>query len=471
MAAIFDGMKVLVAFCTPCPKIRLANGQEILDTITMQWHRKRTALALGTNVNFVELHEDGKEVGVARDSAARRCLKMEPVPEFLFFLDYDVLPEFDAFTKLVFRARCFPNYDVYAGVYTCKWANPSDPLIYAGDGGGAFWDWALGDLLTTEGHGITGTHMGLTLIRTSLFQRMLDAKVVKDDEPFFKTVKETWKDGGMKSRSGTEDLYFYQLARKVDCKIMVDTSVLAGHIDKRNGITYGLPPTSPGVERGKWYQDKDKEETSKLALDIGAGGRRREWPGYKTYTTDIRADAKPDYVQDTRWLNLPDNHFDLVASSHHLEHLGRFDQEQVWREMFRILKPGGKMEHIVPSLDWAGHKLQAGVVDEHVYNVLYGAQEAHGYAREYNLHYFGYTAKVAQALAEECGLVNVQVRDWRQEPGLGYNLVITGDKPAKAQEATEKDLLPEETALRLTTSRMSSMNTMVMSSYNDGARV
>lgn len=429
--SVFDGQQVAVAFCTPHRKVRLENGEEILDTVTVQWTRHRTALALGTNCNFIQLFEDGKEVGVARDSAARRCLAHRPRPRYLMFLDDDVLPMWDAFVKLFYRLQTNPNIDIAAGVYCVKgW---HDPLVYAGDGCGPFWDWAVGDLLTTAGHGITGTHMGLTLIRTSLFQRMLDAKVVNDVVPFFKTVNET---GYNCSRRGTEDLYFYQLARKVGCQIMVDTSVLAGHIDKNTGVTWGLPKDSPPMQRGDWLTKKDQEQAKaqdlKLALDIGAGGTRRVWAGHKTYTTDIRPDAKPDYVQDTRLLNLPDGHFDLVASSHHLEHLGRWDQPRVWSEMFRVLKAGGRMEHVVPSLDWAAAKLVDGEPDEHVYNVLYGAQEAHGYAREYNLHYFGYTAKVARALAEGCGLVEVRVRDWRDEPALGYNLVVTGRKPLPA---------------------------------------
>jgi predicted SAM-dependent methyltransferase len=185
---------------------------------------------------------------------------------------------------------------------------------------------------------------------------------------------------------------------------------------------------------------KDKEEKEvKLALDLGAGGTRREWDGHKTFTTDLRADSKPDYVQDTRWLNLPDNHFDLVASSHHLEHIPRWDQEKVWKEVFRICKPGGKIEHIVPSIEWAAAKVLDGQADEHVFNVLYGAQEAHGYARELNLHYFGYTKVIAKALAEKAGFVDVTCEDWNDRPELGYNLIIRGTKPGGPAEKVETE--------------------------------
>lgn len=433
--SFFDNQQVLVAFCSPHRKIRLPNGKEIVDTITVDWHRHRSALATGTNCNFIEWFCDGYEIGEARQLIARRCLAHDPQPEFLFFLDDDVLPSSDAFIKLLYRARTHPDHDIFAGVYCCKGMH--DPLIYAGNGVGPFWDWAVGDILTTDGHGITGVHSGLTLIRVSLFQRLIDAGLASADDsnPFYRTVDETSKGptGNMQSRKGTEDLYFAHKVLKLGAKILVDTSVLAGHVDKKSGITWGLPEDSPPVQRAKWLTKKDRSEAGelKLALDLGAGGHRREWPGHRTYTTDIRPESKPDYCQDTLKLNLPDDHFDLVASSHHLEHLGRWDQEKAWAEIFRVCKPGGRIEHVVPSVEWAAAKIMDGQCDSHCLDVLYGAQEQHGYARQYNLHYFGYTKEIGIALAEQAGFVDVAATDWRDEGNEGavYNLTITGRKP------------------------------------------
>lgn len=487
MGWIEPHQKVGVAVCSPHRKVRLPDGRYMLETVTVEWHRARSTLSFPTNVVVVELFADGLEVGEARDGAARRCLAHDPRSEFLFFLDNDVLPDHDALTKLFAHARWRPDHDVFAGVYCCKYQNPSDPLIYAGDGAGGFWDWAVGDILTTETHGITSVHMGLTLIRTSVFQRLLDAGLVTDDphvKPFFQTqVPERWRaNGALRSRQGTEDIFFCQLLGKLDppAKILVDTSCLAGHVDKNTGVIYGLHPDSPPVKRARWLTNKDREGTEwcdcvrkpvgvgsktepgevwnpegyaarldctvcrgsgkksvKLALDLGAGGNRREWPGHKTYTLDVRPDAKPDYCQDTRKLNFPAGHWDLIASSHHLEHLGRWDQEQVWSEMFRVLKPGGRVEHIVPSLDWAANKVAEGEVDGYVIDVLYGAQEAHGYGRPLNTHYFGYTKSIARALAEQAGFVDVECRDWTDDPTRMYELTITGRKPEQAPTTAE----------------------------------
>ncbi len=435
--------KIGLAICTPHRKIKLPNGQEIVDTITVQWMRARNGLHFGTNLATIELFCDGMEVGAARSAAAHRCLEHPIRPEFLLFLDDDVLPDYDAVIKLMNHLRWNPDVDVAAGLYTNKHSQSPDPLLYSGDGAGPFWDWAIGDVLRTESHGISAVHMGLTVIRVSLFQRMLDAGVVTDEIPFFETqsVRER-VNGAIRSHQSTEDINFFTKANQVGCKILVDTSVLAGHIDKNTGVTYGLHPDSPPVKRAKWLGGKDQKEAEeeglKLALDLGAGGRRRHWEGYKTYTLDIRPDAKPDYCQDTRSLNFPDGHWDLLASSHHLEHLGRWDQEQVFQEMARITKPGGRWEHIVPSIEWAARKISEGEVCGSVLDVLYGAQEAHNYARHLNLHYFGFTKAVFKALAEQAGMANVVCRDWTDDASLGYNLVLTATKPSNETQTDER---------------------------------
>lgn len=515
MNTMFHNARVSFAICTPMAKVTNPHGVLMFDTLTPEWHRARASLAMPTNINLVELLADGMEVGDARSKIAKLCLESKPIPEFLFFLDSDVIVPSDALTKLFYNARCYPDYDVYAGVY-CSKTNPPEPLIYGDNGTGAIWDWAVGDLLM-DGR-VKSVHMGLTLIRTSAFRKLLDSGLVhgtgddQEDEPFFKTVNETeFVNGNNLLKRGTEDIYFCDKLIKAGGKIFVNTGVLAAHHCRTTGIMYGLPvdKTNNPFRRAKWMKDGDKtqdvqeaenliyegpcecvkyltNETEfpeqykqldnstlclencvdckgtghvkrpyKIAIDIGAGDTRREWPGYKTYTTDIRSDSKPDYVQDSRALTLPNNHFDLVASSHHLEHIGRWDQEKVWKEMFKICKPGGRIEHVVPNIQWAAASIMENNIDEHVMNVIYGAQEAHGYAREFNTHFFGYTPELAKALARSVGFVDVETGDWRQNPKLGYNLLIKGRKPypdevvkdtvvMKARKQEEKDKKKEK---------------------------
>lgn len=431
-----------VAYCTPVPFVNGPAGPR-LAPVTIEWHRAERNLALPTNINRIQVHKDGMEVGEARQSCVEDCMALSRRPEFIFFLDYDVIPCFDAVTKLLYRARHFPDYDVFAGVYCLK-STVAEPLIYKDWGVGPFWDWSIGDLLLD---GITGVHMGCTLIRMSLFDR-LDYK----SKPAFLTENYHYvKDGMMHTNRGTEDLYFCKRAiEEADAKILVDTSVLCGHQDFATGQIYGLPADSRPVQGAKWIQPDKDYESQKKALDLGAGEHKRSWDGYQTYSTDIREGLGVDYVQDTRHLNLPPEHFDLVASSHHLEHIPRWEQEEVWKQIFLITKPGGRIEHIVPSVEWAGHKLAAGECDEHVMNVLYGAQDAHGYERDFNTHYFGYTKAIGKELAEQAGFVNVTCEDWRDHEELKYNLVIRGEKQAEQaiepQKETSVHALDDSTA-------------------------
>jgi len=427
-------IRIGLAICTPIPYEMTAAGNLAPAMITPDFHRARMSLAVPTNYNMIEVFVDGEEVGDARNIAVQRVMEHKPRPKYLFFLDYDVIPQHDAINKLIFRAEHFPDHDIFAGVYCAK-GSPPEPLLYEGDGTGCFWDWSIGDLLFN----IKGVHMGLTMIRTSLFDKM------KFDEsnPLFVTENEMIQTpGGVCRRRGTEDLYFCRRVReevKEGGKILVDTSVLAPHVDHGSRMQVGLPMDSTPVKRARFlrFGEEIPKKGKKLlkALDLGAGGMRREWKGYETFTTDLRPDTKPDYVMDSLLLNLHDNSFDLIASSHHLEHIPRFEQERAWSEIFRVCKPGGRIEHIVPSIEWAAAKvieIESGRDDdswEDCQNIFYGAQESHGYARHLNCHYFGYTKNIAKLLAQHAGFVDVSCEDWRDNETLGYNLVIRGSKP------------------------------------------
>lgn len=554
--------RLAIVTCTPMALVTGPTGETVMEPLDVRWHRARMGLSYGTNINASEMCVDGLEIGDARSRVASRCRSMNPKPFCLFFLDSDVIVPNDAVTKLFYHLKTKPNIDIACGIYVCKGAAPYDPLIYQGNGMGAFWDFAVGDILTTKSNGITACHMGLTLIRTSLFDRLIDAGLVKGDgadqanSPFFKT--ENYRvDGpkGLAKFQGTEDIFFCNLGAQLDppVQILVDSSVLAGHVDRKTGVVYGLPGNTTPIERAKWlplpdgsglrkdqkeaeagnkilcvceggnvrsvgcaavlkmqygkdavaagwrfntkesldsfckwadhilvmqtefkekiptqYHDKvfpidvgpdtygnpyseelqiqikekladwlkDKPTSGlKLAIDLGAGESHREWAGHKTYRLDARKESNPDYCQEIENLNLPDNHYDLVASRHALEHVGRFQQEKVWSEIFRICKPGGKLEIIVPNLQWAAEKIANGEIDMHVYNVVFGGAESDPDMQEsgaiFNIHRFGFTPSIAKALAENAGFVDVKITDWKTDPSMDYHMVIAAVKPEK----------------------------------------
>jgi len=95
-------------------------------------------------------------------------------------------------------------------------------------------------------------------------------------------------------------------------------------------------------------------------LDFGAGAGqqalRLQELGFKVDAVDLESSPHleqqvfPIRSYDGRTLPFPDAHFDLVLSSNVLEHV--HDLPQVLSDLARVLKPGGVMLHILPSVSW-----------------------------------------------------------------------------------------------------------------------
>jgi predicted SAM-dependent methyltransferase len=435
---LFVNSSPCVAICTPMRMDLKPYGARYYHPISPLFHRFRHNLQLPTCLNFIELEADGMEVGDARSHVAAHCLALPNRPRFLFFIDSDVLVPCDALCKLLLRADCHPEHSVYCGVYCCKGHEPAEPLIYGERGQGALWNWTVGDLLTTQSHGVKSAHMGLTMIRVQVLQDLLDAGLVhgdgtdQEDCPFFKTVNRVDPENNpLGWLRHTEDTWFYWLLERLGKTMLVDTSVLAGHVDVRTGIVWGLPENMGPVPRAHFLQQP--QEGPKLALDIGAGPVRRQQEGYKFFTLDVRKEAGCDYVQDVRGLNIPGQSYDLVCCSHTLEHLPYADQDKAWKELFRVCKPGGLVEIALPNAEWAAARLIAGVCDLDVQGVLMGGQGRNDIPFAQDTHYTAYSPGLAVAFAQGVGFHNVQVRSFRDTPALGANLVLTGERPGSLE--------------------------------------
>lgn len=88
-----------------------------------------------------------------------------------------------------------------------------------------------------------------------------------------------------------------------------------------------------------------------MKLNLGSGFRPQ--PGY--VNIDISERCKPDLLHDiTTGLPFPDDSVDEILAFDFLEHIPIGKTIGVIEEIWRVLKPGGTLEHFTPSTDGRG---------------------------------------------------------------------------------------------------------------------
>jgi predicted SAM-dependent methyltransferase len=136
-------------------------------------------------------------------------------------------------------------------------------------------------------------------------------------------------------------------------------------------------------------------------LEIGSGNKPRE--GYIHF--DIRKMEGTDVVGDAKNLPFKDEEFVEVFSRFFLEHLPRKDAKKTLKEMYRVLKKDGRLEIIVPNIEYF-FKLfleEKGQKKEWALNKIYGFEN---YKEDH--HYFGYDFEILKQFLEETGFKKIK---------------------------------------------------------------
>lgn len=308
---------------------------------------------------------------------------------YIYWLDDDVIPPPDAFMKLYRHHK-----DIVNGVYWSK-SNPPMPLLFRGHLQGPYWNWHVGDLIEIDAAG-----NGLTLVKTDVYRKISETV----GGPWYSTEYASFPGVKASGFNNTEDLYFYWKAKRAGYKIWADTSVQAFHYDKTNDVHYAMPPYAP-QSNPAW---EIKEPGTKLIADIGSGAISPYMVDQGvTITFDIREDVRPDVICDVRYLPVPDEKFDIVHSSHTLEHFGWMNIDKVLKEWSRILKVGGELRLVVPNMRHVSERLKNDELLGTDYWVLFGGQE---YAK--NFHATGFTPNTLKSLVESLGIYeDIQVHE------------------------------------------------------------
>ena len=364
--------------------------------LCLKWALALKSLNPPINYNTVFAIIEGKPVDIARELIAEEALRIGA--KYVIFIGDDTILPAHALRQFIMRMENDPNLGVVGGVY-CSKSDPPAPLVFRGNGVGSYWDWKIGEYFE-----VTGMGMDATMIRTDVFKSL--------PKPWFKTVDtDDFLNGVNNAEMWTEDLYFFENMRKHSpgWKIFCDSGVLCDHWDYASGRFFSLPNNSLPLRQAT------VEEGSLKAVDIGCGPSIISLPGCgQILRVDIDERWKPDYRCDVRQLPFANEEFDIVHSSHVLEHFYKSETISLLTEWTRILKKDGKLILNLPNIDWAiEHFSDTCENSLHIHNVIYGGHES-----QYDVHHTFFNPAKITWLLENIGM---QVEDIKLN---GYNMAI-----------------------------------------------
>lgn len=175
------------------------------------------------NHKFTRMMARGLEVGDAYNVLIEQILAHPELStwKYVLTLEEDNMPPPDGLLKLIEAMGKHPEYDVLGGLYWTK-GECGQPMIY-GDPKKplAFNPQAP---VIDKVQECNGLGMGFTLFRMDLFRRL--------PGPWFKTKQEWSPDKG--GAAYTQDLYFFESARRAGVRVASHNGVKVGHYDAAN---------------------------------------------------------------------------------------------------------------------------------------------------------------------------------------------------------------------------------------------
>lgn len=400
--------------------VNVVVGIPSFGMVSTHFLEARSAMAfplVSSAINCVPLK---KPIAQARNEIVEYALSQNA--NYIFWLDDDVIAPPDSFLRLFNH-----NKDIINGVYWSK-SNPPMPLLFRNHLEGPYYDWHVGDLIEIDAAG-----NGLTLVKTDVY-REIERKLGK---PWYSTDYASFPGQKVSGIGNTEDLYFYWKAKKAGFKVWADTGLQALHYDKNQEILFGMPPFAPQAHP-TW---EIKAPGEYLIADLGSGPISPYFIHEgKVVSFDIREDVKPDVVCDLRRIPVPDETFDIVHSSHVLEHFSYLSVDKVLKEWTRILKVGGELRLVVPNLRYVSKRIWEDNLNPYDYWVLYGEQD---YSKNY--HAGGFTPKSLRALVESMGVYeDIQIKEGDVDgppAGDSWNLMM---KATKVRNIEVENICPED---------------------------
>jgi hypothetical protein len=173
------------------------------------------------NQKFTRIFVQGLEVGEAYNAAIDLILAHPELSKWRYVLtvEEDNLPPPDGLLRLF---ESIPGFAAVGGLYWTKGLE-GQPMIYGDPKGVLDFVPQLPQPETVQE--CNGLGMGFTLFDLDVFRTL--------ERPWFRTLQEYSPDGG--ARAYTQDLFFFEKARRAGHRIACDTRVRVGHLDPGTG--------------------------------------------------------------------------------------------------------------------------------------------------------------------------------------------------------------------------------------------
>lgn len=183
-------------------------------------------LMLPMNQRVIRLFIENMEVGDAYNAAVETILAHPELSKwkYMLTLEEDNLPPPDGLLRL-YEAIHRSRYAAVGGLYWTK-GEGGQPMIY-GDPAGVL-NFVPQVPVPDTVQEANGLGMGFTLFKLDTFRKL--------DGPWFKT-QQVW-DPGQGGSQYTQDLYFFERARRAGMRVACDTKIRVGHLDVNTGIVW-----------------------------------------------------------------------------------------------------------------------------------------------------------------------------------------------------------------------------------------
>jgi predicted SAM-dependent methyltransferase len=163
-----------------------------------------------------------------------------------------------------------------------------------------------------------------------------------------------------------------------------------------------------------WYKKRKERNRPDIKLHVGCG--ENYFDGWINVDIDS---SKADIFHDlAKPLWFYDNTVDFIYSEHFIEHIGIKHAQNMFKEFYRVLKPGGILRIATPDLDYLVKKYVSASWKDQDWIEIYNYQRIQTRAEMLNIcfrewgHQYLYDAEELERRLREVGFGKISRQEW-----------------------------------------------------------